>query len=76
MKLEDIKQCHVCGSYNLVPYPHIPIPDFYTDEDIYRDILLCNDCETSHYIEDGVVSYEFSCKINTQIGKKIYKENE
>jgi hypothetical protein len=76
VKLEDIRRCHVCGGYNFTPCSHVPIPDFYTDEDIYRDVLICNDCDTIHYIESGEVSYEFSCKINSNIGKKIYKENE
>jgi hypothetical protein len=76
MKLENINACHVCGSVNIQPLSKVPVPDFFTNEDILRDIVFCNDCETMHYIEDGTISYEFSCKMNSVIGKKIYKENE
>jgi hypothetical protein len=76
MRLENINACHVCGSSNLQPISKVPVPDIFTDEDILRDIVFCLDCETMHYIEDGDISYEFSCKMNSSIGKKIYKENE
>jgi hypothetical protein len=55
MKLTDIKTCHVCSSPRLV------------DEEVMRNVLECNDCETLHYIEDNQVSYEFTCKINKSI---------
>lgn len=73
MKLEDIKTCHVCGSIKLIPRLNIPIPEIMTNEEINRDVLQCDDCDTLHYIEDGGVSYEFSCKVNEYIGKKVIR---
>lgn len=68
-KLTDVKQCHVCYSIKLIPRYNIPIPDILTDEEIRRDVLQCDDCDTLHYIEDGEISYEFSCKIGKPITK-------
>jgi len=67
MRLENIKFCHVCNSGNLTPLTNIPVPDVITDEEIIRTVLMCDDCDTMHYIENGQVSYEFSCKINDSI---------
>ena len=76
-RLEDIKLCHVCSSSSLRPLINVPVPDIFSDEDIYRDVLMCNDCETIHYVDDGLISYEFSCKINESIfDKKIHKLDE
>jgi hypothetical protein len=63
-KLTDIKNCHVCGSIDIMPMEGVLVTDFYTDEEIRRTVIFCNECETIHYIEDGTISYEFSCKIN------------
>ena len=63
-RLEDIKNCHVCGGTDLRPKVNIPIPDLFTDEEICRDVLQCHDCETLHYIDNGIINYEFSCKLN------------
>lgn len=73
-KLEEIKNCHVCGGSDLIPLLGVPVPDMMTDVEIIRNILLCNDCETVHYIDDGVISYEFSCKPNVLIGSKKSKK--
>lgn len=72
MRLEDIKNCHVCGSNNLTPFINIPVPDIMTNEDVMRNVLMCDECETLHFIEEnGDVSYEFSCRINEEIGRKV-----
>jgi hypothetical protein len=47
-----------------MPMEGVLVTDFYTDEEIRRTVIFCNECETIHYIEDGIISYEFSCKIN------------
>lgn len=74
MKLEDIKNCHVCGSTNLIPRLNIPIPEMFTEEDTLRDVLFCDDCETIHYIEEsGQISYEFSCTLDKEIGRKVVR---
>jgi hypothetical protein len=75
-KLENIKNCHVCGGINLTPRLNIPIPDIFTDEEVLRDVLQCDDCDTIFYIDNGVISYEFSCKINEEIGKKKVKNDK
>ena len=64
MRLEDIKFCHVCNSNNLTPLINIPVPNIITDEEEIRTVLMCNNCDTMHYIEEGQVNYEFSCKAN------------
>ena len=57
-KLTSIKRCHVCGSISLIPFYKVPISDLMTDEDIYRDVLFCTECETAHYINDyGRIEY-------------------
>lgn len=73
-RLEDIKFCHVCHSSSLFPISNVPVPDIFTDEEIRRDVLMCDDCETLHYIEEGQVSYEFSCKINVPTYDKKIKQ--
>lgn len=76
-KLEDIRFCHVCHSSSLFPVSNVPIPDYFSDEEMRRDVLMCDDCETLHYVENGEISYEFSCKINESISiKKTKKVNE
>jgi hypothetical protein len=72
-KLTDIKSCHVCNGINLIPKYNIPIPDMFTDEDVSTDILFCNDCETMHYISEGIICYEFNIDINKKINKKKLK---
>jgi hypothetical protein len=67
MRLEDIKFCHVCNSSNLTPLLNIPVPDIITDEETIRTVLICDSCDTMHYIEDSQVSYEFSCKVNDSL---------
>jgi hypothetical protein len=62
MRLEDIKFCHVCNSSSLTPLLNIPVPDIITDEEVIRTVLMCDSCETMHYIEDGMVNYEFTCR--------------
>lgn len=73
-KLESIRNCHVCGGNDLVPMDNVPVPDIFTDEEIRRFVLFCNDCETIHYIDNGIISYEFSCKVNESITKKRNKK--
>jgi hypothetical protein len=73
MKLEDIKKCSVCNSGNLIPRYNIPIPDMFTEIDIYRDTLQCNDCDTLHYIDEGLVSYEFTAKLGQTLNKKVIR---
>lgn len=75
-KLTDIKNCHVCGGTTLIPKVNIPIIDIFTDEEIYRTVLECHDCETLHYIREGKIEYEFSCKIDNLITDKELKEWE
>jgi hypothetical protein len=72
-RIEDITNCHVCGGNNMIPQAGVPIPDIMTDEEVKRDILFCVDCETSHYIDDGTIAYEFSYKIGQTIGEKVRK---
>ena len=72
-KLEDIKNCHVCGSNNLTPLINIPVPEILTDEITMRSVLFCEECESLHYIEDGNISYEFSCTLGKDIGHKVNK---
>jgi hypothetical protein len=72
MKLEDIKFCHVCKGSNLKPIIHTQMDDLMTNTLIYRDILLCLDCDTVHYIDEGAVAYEFLFKIGSK--SKIAKE--
>lgn len=67
MRLEDIKACHVCNGINLKAIPRAPVEDLMTDEITYRDVLLCLDCDTVHYIENNSVSYEFSFKIANNV---------
>jgi hypothetical protein len=69
--LEDVHNCHVCGSVNLVPRYKVPIPDMFTEEEILRSCLQCDECDTLHYIDNGVISYEFSVKLNDQIRKEV-----
>jgi hypothetical protein len=73
MRLENIRNCHVCSSTNLVPRLNVPIPDLMTDEETNKDVLQCDDCDTLHYIEEGSVSYEFSCRVNEYLGKKVIR---
>jgi len=73
MKLEDIKNCHVCGSINLIPRLNIPIAEFFVEEDTLRDVLFCDDCETIHYLSEGILNYEFSCTLDKEIGRKVKK---
>lgn len=74
-KLTSIKRCHVCGSISLIPFYKVPISDLMTDEDIYRDVLFCTECETAHYINDyGRIEYEFSIKTNSAIERIIKKD--
>jgi len=70
-KLEDITNCHVCGCNSLTPLLNIPVPDIMDNVDVMRNVLMCNDCDTLHYIDDGMISYEFSCRINEEIGRKV-----
>ena len=77
MKLEQITNCHVCGCNSLTPLLNIPVPDIMTDEEVIRQVLVCNDCDTIHYIEDdGSIAYEFSCRINEEIGRKVDDKQE
>ena len=71
MRLEDIKACHVCRGLNLKPILNTPVEDIMTQETTMKDVLLCLDCDTLHFIEDGVIAYEFSVKINSGIPKRI-----
>jgi hypothetical protein len=75
-KLTDIKNCHVCSSPRLTPRYGIYVPDIFTDEEIKRNVLQCDDCDTLHYIDNGTISYEFSCKVNQSIFSKQHKVNE
>jgi len=73
-RLEDITNCHVCHSAELIPRTGVMIPDIMTDEDIKRDVLFCVDCETLHYIDGGTLAYEFSYSIgNSSYGPKVRK---
>ena len=67
MKLDDIKTCHVCKGSNLKPIEHVQMDDFNTNSLVYRDVLVCLDCDTLHYIDEGEVVYEFSFKINKRL---------
>ena len=72
-KLEDIRKCHVCNGTNLKIILGVLVPDLITDIETIRDVLSCDECETIHYIEEGQINYEFSCKINKPIHYKIDK---
>ena len=76
MKLTDIKACHVCNGTNLIPKYNIPIPDMFNDEDVLTDILFCNDCETMHYVNEGLILYEFNIKVNKRLNKEKIKEEK
>ena len=76
-KLTSVKNCHVCGSLDLIPIYQVPIPDLYTDEDVLRNVLKCGECDTLHYIDNyGEVAYEFSVKVNKTIEKLIIKKDK
>lgn len=72
-RLEDVTNCHICGSSDLMPMTGIMIEDIMTNEDIKRDVLFCTECETMHYIDAGTLAYEFSYKIGATIGPKVRK---
>ena len=69
-KLEDIKNCHVCGGKKLTPGLRVPISDILTGEEVIREALQCEECDTLHYVCDGIISYEFSCSTNKLIKTK------
>ena len=74
MRLEDVKKCSVCNSGNLIPHSNIPVPDIFTDIETCREVLQCEKCDTLHYIDEGgTISYEFSCKLGQNIGKKVVR---
>lgn len=78
LNLNDIKECHVCHNNNLEILVNVPISNLLTDEETIQNVMKCNDCDTIHYIEEGEIRYEFSCKIYKIIKAKnikhIYEE--
>lgn len=62
MKIEDITECSVCHDRNLIS-DKLYIEDFYGELSL-KDIKTCKECDTIHYIRNGVLLYEFSLKIN------------
>lgn len=73
MKLDNIKTCHVCKGSNLKTISHVQMDDLLENAMIYRDIILCLDCDTIHYINEGIIEYEFSLKIGEKIKKEVKK---
>jgi len=69
--LEKIKNCHVCGGVQMVPRIQIPVPDIMTNEEILRDVLQCEECDTIHYIDDGTVAYEFTYRVGRTVRDQI-----
>jgi hypothetical protein len=72
-RLDDIKNCHVCGSRQLTPRLRVPISDILTGEETIREVIQCEECDTLHYINDGVIEYEFSCSTNKLIKTKDWR---
>jgi len=50
--------CIVCKSSKLNPFPNINVSDY--GEPIYKDVLLCLDCETMFYIDNGQLIKRFN----------------
>lgn len=75
MNIESISNCHVCHGDKLHT-THLIIEDFLGDTR-ERLVKMCTECDTIHYVNNGVVFYEFSVKINKSYSpqnKAIYNE--
>lgn len=75
MKIEEISSCQVCRSTNL-NQRHLTMEDFYGNVS-EKLVKICTECDTIHYINNGIVLYEFSVKVNKSYSPKnktIYNE--
>lgn len=68
MTIDNVLSCHVCHGDKLI-MRHFIIEDFLGDTR-ERLVKMCTECDTIHYINNGVVFYEFSVKINKSYAPK------
>jgi hypothetical protein len=72
MTIGNIKKCEVCHGQDLIT-KKVLLDDFY-GEPVERIVKICRDCETIHYIYNGVVFHEFSIKVNIGSGIQIEED--
>lgn len=69
MNIRTVNKCQVCGSTQLIENTCL----IEEDSGFYSEKLcrICKECDTIHYIDNNMVMYEFSMKVN-----KIYKPSK
>ena len=58
-----VLKCSCCGSTNLKDVKDFEMEHILTNAPMIRDVSICKECESVHYIENGRLSYEYTPEV-------------